>query len=305
MDTEKLIEILHRNKHNSIPVVKRAIAKPLYAILDKDCTTNYLPDSVKKEALSRKPDVDGIMEYLSSIGSVQDGNPEHPLTQLREQVDYVKNTIVPKIKDLAEFYGSGIDNDIYFCDTEDGESAKSLVRKAKDRCEIACKCLLELDRVDDDSNASFDQVNLCGILQDVFDVELKSAVVEYPSSDSDRAVFVSIDKSLFTKVLDILADNFNRHAFPEEPNKFVTDKKVSIRFESNSNVINIHISNNGNPFKGDESKLFNYGFHSGLTGNTGYGLCSAKEIMKKMGGDITLGTPPDGHNISFVVSINK
>ena len=101
-----------------------------------------------------------------------------------------------------------------------------------------------------------------------------------------------------------IAENIKRHAFPyaEYVNKLVIDKIVEIQITKNDNKVLIRVSNNGNSFKGNADNLFNYGYHSGKYGRTGFGLASAKQFMQKIGGDIQF-SPVNNYQVSFLITI--
>ena len=97
MDINSWIEEVHRNKHNMIPVVKLAISKPIEALLETTNLTNDFPISLLPVIKSKKNEADDIMSYLSSIGSTET-TKEDEVVQLEKQIEFVVNSIIPKIK---------------------------------------------------------------------------------------------------------------------------------------------------------------------------------------------------------------
>ena len=285
MDLNSWIEEVHRNKHNMIPVVKLAISKPIEALLETSNLTNDFPTSLLPLIESKKTEADDIMLYLSSIGSTE-STKENEVVQLEKQIEYVVNTIIPKIKEFSSFFQQFIDKDFYFTQTDGGQRLLGLIQKAPSRCEISCQGLLKL-KMDSPvpicCNQSFRLIEVVG---EVFD-ELDNINVIYKCPDRD--IEICVNKADFqTEVLQNIAENIKRHAFPyaEYAYKLVIDKVVEIQITKDNNNVLIRVSNNGNPFQGNVDNLFNSGYHSGKYGRTGFGLASAKQFMQKIGGDI-------------------
>lgn len=301
MDINKWIEEIHRNKHNMIPVVKLAISKPIEALLETSNLTNDFPTSLLPLIESKKTEADDIMLYLSSIGSTE-STKENEVVQLEKQIEYVVNTIIPKIKEFSSFFQQFIDKDFYFTQTDGGQRLLGLIQKAPSRCEISCKGLLKLKMASPVSNCCNQSFRLIEVVEEVFD-ELDNVNVIYKCSD--REVQICTNKADFqTEVLQNIAENIKRHAFPyaEYAYKLVIDKVVEIQITKDNNNVLIRVSNNGNPFKGNADNLFSPGYHFGKYGRTGFGLASAKQFMQKIGGDVQF-SPTNNYQVSFLITI--
>ena len=301
MDINSWIEEVHRNKHNMIPVVKLAISKPIEALLEKTNLTNDFPISLLPVIKSKKNEADDIMSYLSSIGSTET-TKEDEVVQLEKQIEFVVNSIIPKIKEFSLFFQQFTDKDFYFAKTDGGQRVLGLVQKAPSRCEISCQGLSKL-KIDSPISVSPNKsFRLIEVVEEVFD-ELDNINVIYKCSDRELQICTS--KADFqTEVLQNIAENIKRHAFPyaEYANKLVIDKIVEIQITNDDNKVIIRVSNNGNPFKGNADNLFNSGYHSGKYGRTGFGLASAKQYMQKIGGDIEF-SPVNNYQVSFLITI--
>ena len=301
MDLNSWIEEVHRNKHNMIPVVKLAISKPIEALLETSNLTNDFPTSLLPLIESKKTEADDIMLYLSSIGSTE-STKENEVVQLEKQIEYVVNTIIPKIKEFSSFFQQFIDKDFYFTQTDGGQRLLGLIQKAPSRCEISCQGLLKLKMDSPVSNCCNQSFRLIEVVGEVFD-ELDNINVIYKCSDRD--IEICVNKADFqTEVLQNIAENIKRHAFPyaEYAYKLVIDKVVEIQITKDNNNVLIRVSNNGNPFQGNVDNLFNSGYHSGKYGRTGFGLASAKQFMQKIGGDIQF-SPINNYQVSFLITI--
>lgn len=304
MDVNAWIEEIHRNKHNMIPVVKLAVFKPIECLCEPANLTTDFPSTLFEEIKEKKELADSIMSFLSSIGNISCQESEI-VACLENQIKHVTNVIVPQIESFASFFLQFKDKDFYFADSEDGNRAKTRVEKAPHLCEISCQGLLKLSSEQrNDDNLSANSVNIIEILQDAFD-EIDNATVIYHCND--RKLETKIDEGAFiSNVLINLCENIKRHAFPQAKfmEKLVVDKIVAIVVTEKEGFINIRISNNGLPFKGNISKLFDAGYHAGEFGRTGYGLSTAKKYLSQIGGDVVF-SPIEDFEVSFLITIPK
>ena len=304
MDINVWIEEVHRNKHNMIPVVKLAVFKPIECLCESANLTDDFPSTLFEEIKERKELADSIMSFLSSIGNISCKESEI-VACLENQIKHVTDVIVPQIESFTSFFLQFKDKDFYFADSEDGNRAKTLIEKAPHRCAISCQGLLKLcSGLNDEDNLDIESINVIGILQDVFD-ELDNATVIYHCND--RKLETKIDEGpLVSNVLINLSENIKRHAFPHAQfmDKLVVDKIVDIDITEKDGFISIRISNNGLPFNGNVSKLFDAGYHAGESGRTGYGLHTAKKFLSQIGGDIEF-SPIEGFPVSFLITIPK
>lgn len=303
MDIDTWIEEVHRNKHNMLPVVKMAVLKPIYAMLEPECRTKDFPSSLLTEIEAKKPVVDEIMEYLSSIGDIELGD-ENPADILHKQVRCVIDTIIPQIKSFSSFYSQFKDKEYYFTETDEGKRALGLLIKAPLRCEMACEGLSKLERANENVNKENNEqvIRICEIVENIFD-ELDNINVIYKFQN--RNITIRLERNDFeSKVLMNIIENIKRHAFPfeEYKDKLVVDKIVEVFLTSNSDGIILRISNNGAPFQGNVENLFKQGYHAGKYGRTGFGLASAKQYMLGIGGNIEF-SYTENYNTSFVITI--
>lgn len=304
MNINTWIEEIHRNKHNVIPVVKLAIFKPIESLCEPTNLTTDFPSALFEEIKKRKELADSIMSFLSSIGNMPCKESEQ-VAFLENQIKHVTDVIVPQIESFDSFFLQFKDKDFYFADSDDGNRAKTQIEKATHLCELSCQLLLKLNNGQrNDDNLNIKSVKIIEILQDLFD-RLDNATVVY--NCIDRKLETKIDEGAFvSNVLINLYENIKRHAFPQAQfkDKLVVDKIVDVFVTEKDGFINIRISNNGLPFKGHISKLFDAGYHAGEFGRTGYGLSTAKKFLSQIGGDIVF-SPIENFEVSFLITIPK
>ena len=114
-------------------------------------------------------------------------------------------------------------------------------------------------------------------------------------------IYVTIDKERFLKhVLRNISENIQRHAFPSQLYQFVWERKVVVNIEQDEMYYIVSIKNNGAPFNGEVKNVFDQGYCHGATKHTGYGLSSARQAMRDLGGDIDF-IAHKAHKTSFPV----
>lgn len=118
--------------------------------------------------------------------------------------------------------------------------------------------------------------------------ELFSVQKEY---DVNEEIKVFFGETEINEVLINIFENIKRHAFHYISNK---KNKVIVRIEKTGNLyISLYILNNGNPFRDNVDKVFDYGQVYGEYGNTGEGLHRARALMNKYRGVIDFKSKPD------------
>ena len=191
MDINSWIEEVHRNKHNMIPVVKLAISKPIEALLDEDNLTCDFPSSLFPTIKTKKENADDIMTFLSSIGNT-DSTQENQVVQLKEQIKYVIESIIPQINEFSKFFLQFKEKDFYFQQSEGGQRALGLVQKAPSRCEISCQGLSKLSIDTQNDDTTIQSFRLIDVVEDIFD-ELDNINVIYKCSNRD--IEISLNKA--------------------------------------------------------------------------------------------------------------
>ena len=128
--------------------------------------------------------------------------------------------------------------------------------------------------------------------------------VDYFFGDHYYSMFYLNPDSFELYVLGHIFDNFDKYAFCGE--EYVDGKKVmNVRIdftedESNEGRVNILIRNDGHPFTGDSSAVFEKGVGHG----SGLGLFSAKKLIEALGGSIRMQTyVNEQYTVGFLINL--
>ena len=122
------------------------------------------------------------------------------------------------------------------------------------------------------------------------------------TSSINIPLYVCIDDQFVPMVIDNIINNAHKHGFIEKNKKYIIDFSL----ESVGNFVKLIISNNGIPFNGDESKIFEYEYKFGPFGNTGEGLSLVKRYMNYIGGDVRfVSSPYSEFPVSFELILKK
>lgn len=154
-----------------------------------------------------------------------------------------------------------------------------------------------------------DQICLCDIwqlLQDVFG-ELKSRgiLVVWKNVCETKPQIVELMPHFFKEwVLENIRSNIYIHAFPHKERKKCI---VWITLREQENSFAIEICNNGEPFKGNQSQIFQKGKFFGGTGHTGLGMYYAKMYMNDIQkeGSIEMMPFSQEYSVGFKILISK
>lgn len=300
------IERIHRNKHNMIPVVRLVVLQPIDCLMQPDALSSSVPDDVRNHLPIVKRMADSIMNELKNLGSTQSDNLSTQLLQLEEQISSIEKQVIPKIIEIVSFYSELYKKRYYF--TVSGETARKRIFDSKEQLELVCNGLQTLN----DTEASTNGV-LCVLFQLVeraFDgTDYLDANIEYLVDDRSKSYNIILDENLFSqKVLSNIKWNIQSHAFPKNKykNTLITKKIVRVKIEEENNFVRIIIDNNGEPFEGDATKVFDYGYCYGPSRHTGLGLNSAKLYMKSIGGDLAFQPVPESDfKVKYEITIKK
>ena len=306
------IERIHDNKHNMIPIVKLVVYQPIDFLLkhESDSLTSDVPDDIRKALSNIKRKAEGVMKDLETIGKVTSENVHVQLEQLQQQIFGLTKATIPEIKEIVGFYSKILQKDYFFSPTSNGEKAKKLLLLARDNCDVACNGLETLDI--EEKEASYIRCNLFQIIERVFDGDAAGylrADVTYGESDRNKDYCVKLDIGTFSlAVLTNIKRNIEIHAFPiaKYEGVMIWEKKVEVSIVEDDESVRISIANNGEPFKGDVSKVFDYGYCYGPTRHTGYGLDSAKKYMDSIEGNIELIPTSDSeYKVTYLITLKK
>lgn len=299
-DKKKWIERIHTNKHNAIPAVKYVIYQPFTQFQQDGVFSPTLPVSIREKIGTYRNHAESIMLKLQQIGNSK-GSEEEQCDQLVEQIQDVEKNIVPTILGIIAFFQSLIDNPSYFGKSDLATTAfKRIIH-----CVLAKDSIINLLQTLDNTNIS-QELETHPLYELLENLDKINADIIYDIPN--RMIEVKISKDFFKNVIQNIKENIEKHAFPTYlyKEKNVLQKKVRVSYAEDETFHIISILNNGEPFKGDLSKVFTYGYHFGSTGHSGFGLNSAKEYLNKIGGDIEMETySDDDFKVGFIIKIKK
>lgn len=305
------IERIHDNKHNMIPIVKLVVYQPIDFLLkhDSDSLTSDVTVDIKKELPIIKRKAEGVMKVLDMIGKTSSEDVHVQLEQLQQQIEELTKTTIPEIKEIVSFYSKIDQKKYFFQHTHNGNKVQNLLSSAVENCDVACNGLETLDV--EEKEAFYIRCNLFQIIEKVFERDavgfLRPNVI-YGEFDRNKEYCVKLDIGAFSQaVLTNIKRNIEIHAFPiAKYGVMIWEQKVKVCIIEDDEFVKISIANNGEPFTGDVSKVFDYGYCYGPTRHTGFGLDSAKKYMDSIEGNIELITSADSeYKVTYLITLKK
>lgn len=303
----ELIEFIETNKHVVTMRVRSVVLDPIEAMNESGAAS----DSYKREVGRQNEDINNLAVEIMSFIDKKWRNPnesvEQQLQSMRKNMEDLKSVIIPKIKHVVTFYSQCSAKKYLFSDSGKGNQALEKMTKAVSLCERVCESLLKLEGNNDECRDNKQACNLLEILQEGLDSI--DAEVSYVKEWDMSRITVSIDPDIFLNhVLINIKENINTHAFGtlKFRQKYVWEKKVCVEVQDNDTQICILIHNNGEPFKGDFSKVFEYGYCHGEKKHSGIGMHSIKKCMRKFNGDVEFGTSnKSNYTTNYKLTIRK
>lgn len=287
-ELSELLMFIETNKHDVTMRVRSIVLDPIQSINRPEAAT----DSYFREVGIKNKEINSLAQEIMSFFAKKWRNPndseEIQLKSMRQNMADVVSVIIPQIRQVVAFYESCSQKKYYFSTTDKGKKALEKMTMSSSSCERVCESLLKLEGSDASKDAGVHQLcNLLEILQEGLDSI--DAEVKYVKEWEMSKIAVSINPEiLLNHVLINIKENINTHAFGTSKyrQKFVWEKKVSVEIEEKESTITILISNNGEPFTGNISKVFEYGYCHGEKKHSGIGMHSIKKSMKELGGDV-------------------
>lgn len=306
LSAKELIQRIEMGKHDIKMRVRAITLDPIQSMDDeKAASVSYLKDNerVHNETLEY---AESIMDFFSKKWRDISLSDEKQVEQMRSHLSAVTDKWIPRIKKVVSFYESCLSKRYYFADTEEGKEAMTLMEAAVRDVVSVCKDLQELDIVSPADPIHSSKYNLLDIIQEILD-GIKSAYVIYDNEVKVSTYEIETDVSIFqNRVLLNIRENIEKHAFGTKSfkDKHVWEKKVHVSIKELKGFYTIAISNNGSPYKGEPSKIFDYGYCYGEQKNSGIGLNSALVHMQQLGGNIEFIASPIGdYPVTFVLKL--
>jgi hypothetical protein len=275
------------NKHDITMRLKKVVLSPICFIKRKKGVSSVFTQEVGSLADQVYKQANDIMACFAEKWHNNDDSFDDQILSIIAKMRYVNESTIPAIKQLIDTYSDWYSKKYYFDESEDGEELAKRLKQSIDNNESVCRDLARLNEHNTNEPKSIKQSNLLELLQEVID-DIQAEVTylhEYEAS----LIIVNIDPDIFINhVLANIRENINSHAFGtrEFKSKLVCDKHVEVEINENSTEYVISISNDGEQFTGDYSKVFEYGYCHGAKKHSGIGMYSIKEAMQKLGGDV-------------------
>lgn len=340
LPSDILIRMVRDHKHEYSDLFGRVVSSPA-KLLFKQFLNN--PDSFSLD--ERKKIIDAYTYAIQFYAMY-----EQIGLSVGEQLNKIKKTVIPKIKDVASFY-----EDILLKHELPG--LVSILKMSLDETDDLCQKLSSLETTIEGQPEVFD---LHREILDTFNKDIEAAGIEGGESTmivdtffgSFRGVKVYMNRDGFkTHVIGNIIKNLHDHAFKDSDtllyskdfaskdayiksngitirtrlfslfrkifcfwckekkviksnqNYHIKEKLVKIEFKednNNSKRINIFILNNGTPFLGDTSNVFEDGIGEG----TGFGLYSAKKFLEAYDASIRMVTNIDeDYKVGFIINL--
>ena len=307
MSVNEIIDMIEVNKHDITMRLRRVVLDPISAMIREGAATSIYYSENANSNKKIKEQATHIMNLFCKKWRNQNSTDDEQLSQMLEMIRKVNEEIILQIKEIVEYYKYCIVQKHYFAATESGTKALQRMTKAVNNSDGVCKDLLRLDSVESDDNKNIQKYCLLELLQEYLD-DIDAEVI-YVNECNVFSFQILIDKEKFQNhVLINISNNIQNHAFGTQDfaNKPLWEKEVNIDIKDVNNNYIITIKNNGEVYKGDSSRIFDYGYCYGKLKNNGIGMHSARKSMKELGGSIEfISTPNDKYHVSLILTIPK
>lgn len=306
-EIKELIEFIEANKHDVKMRVRSIVLDPIESINRPDAATDSYYNEVGSQNFKIEEQAQNIMSFFAEKWRNVDDIEEIQLSSLYENLKKVTNIIIPQIKEVVGYYSYCAEKKHFFCSSKKGEKALEKMLIASSMCNRICDSLRRLGEHEAKKEKKIVVFNLLELLQEGLDDI--NAEVKYEKEWECSSIKVNVDPDLLLNhVLINIKDNINNHAFGTSlyRNKYIWDKKVVVAITENKSSYFVTISNNGAPFEGDVSKVFDYEYSYGEMKHSGIGMASIKKNMIKMGGDADFYVAPNPEfSTTYKLTIKK
>lgn len=302
---EEILRQIEQNHHTLKGQIEYVIVKPAERMLNPNSLRVDVPDyeSIVSNIQSIYDHAYATLESFANIGKSNESNANAKYNNICKQLKTIETQIIPNIKEIVSSYRNLIDKPIFNLDTKMGLKAYNLVRESIAECDDLCERLISHNATYLVDKNSENEIDLFALVTKVFNTLEANVIIKTPS----YSIKLAIDENRFkNEVLLNIYHNIERYAFPRYKYEMVTllQKRVLISFENIDGGWQIEIANNGEPFKGDISKMFECGYHHGNDQGNGYGMHTAKQYLKSIGGDITMqSSPEEEFKVKFTIKL--
>ena len=239
----------------------------------------------------------------------QNDTPEQQLKCFISKATHFNEMAIPVIMEAKSFFMKEVNDHSSFFNQSNpfGFRALHAVTFALQVVDPLIKDIQTLLNCEPPKNSGLTKVNLLLEVERVLD-RILNADVRYVNAFEFSEKDVTVMKDEFDNcVLNNIKENIVNHAFSTQDTeqRIVSDNLVKVSFEETEKSIIVSIANNGAPFEGDVNRLFTPEYYYGPKGHSGYGLHSAREAMREMGGDLSIHTSAGPFVFTYYLLINK
>ena len=306
MDINELIKLVEENKHDVKPMLRGVVYDPIFEINTDGAATQiyYLEQSSNNEKFQNL--AGDIIRMFNEAWYDKESTEDEKREQILNKIKRVNEEIISQIEEIVSFYNSCKDKKHYFSENKYGARALKSMSEAENDKSTLLNYLKRLYPVEKKCE-NLKEYCLLDLLQECLDkIE---ADVFYTNECRVASFQIVTDKERFQDhvLMNIMA-NIDNHAFGTSvyTKKPLWDKKVQVSIKDINNNYYIAIKNNGEIYKGDASKVFDYGYCHGKNGNSGIGMHSAKRNIIELGGSIEfISTPNEEYHVSHILTIPK
>lgn len=295
LTTVEIIRRIETHKHDLSLLLRDCVFTPINIIINREgrmSDTFWVEQSDKANAIYHI--AKEIADFFGSKWydyTLTDDSAK--LQSLRKNIhEFITIRISQVDNEIIPFYKKCQANHLYFNGELPLNDAHKALREAISDWSFVKTKLYEMNIYETSLEVNDEKCSLLELLQDYkYGLDtINDAIVHYVNEVDFSDIKISIDKGLFLQhVLQNITKNIAKHAFgiPKYKSMRLTHKRVVVSFEKHSQEsVIVLIKNNGQPFDGDISKIFDYGYCYGDTKGTGIGLNSLRNHMHAMGGDI-------------------
>jgi len=270
----KLVKTILNQENQAFNVVIQAIQDETETIVGALAILTDITESEKLEQLRR--------DYVANVSH----ELRTPLTAIRALIEPLNDDLVTEEPKIKEYYG--------------------LILKESARLNRLINDLLELSRLQNSEEGfeqrSVDISHLMGEIKERYQALAQKNKDNLSLSGADQTQMILANEDRIEQVITILLDN----AFKFTPKD--GSGRISLQVEVKADKTLIRVSDNGQGIKPEDlPHVFDrfYTADRARTGKaTGLGLSIAKEILKRMNGDITA-TSEEGKGSLFTITLNS
>lgn len=305
-EMSELLEFIETNKHNVMVLLRSVVLDPIQSMNMPEAASEFYAHEVGRRNEEVLRMATEIMTAFSMKWRDTDEPEEQQLLSMKRHIAEVVSRDIPRIREVVSFYSFCVNKKYFFEATGNGNEALEKMTVSVSMSDRVCDKLLRLEGDRDEGDLPRHKYNLLEMLQEGLDgIE---AEVHYHKEWESAGYGVCVNsESFLDNVLINIRENINTHAFGtlKFKKKFVWEKRVDVEIEEKDCCYVVSISNNGEPFTGDVSKVFDYGYCHGKMKHSGIGMYSIRKSMRQMGGDAEFGASNRSKTVTYKLTLPR